>query len=103
MEEITERECTLRPPVTDNTSLGKQNRRKFLRAWVEIHAWLNDFKRLHGDVLHHYFNILLLIKYKASQFKDSKDKNFVQLDSAREMYQTAIGAHPDQGMYFYIF
>ena len=28
--------------------------------------------------------------------KDRKDKGFVQLDSAREIYQTAIGAHPDQ-------
>lgn len=79
VEEITEREYTLKPPTTDNTLLGKQNRRKFLRAWVEIHAWLADFKRVH-----------------ASQFKDVKDKSPVQLDSAREMYQTAIGAHPDQ-------
>ena len=30
--------------------------------------------------------------------KDREDKGFVQLDSAREIYQTAIGAHPDQGM-----
>ena len=29
--------------------------------------------------------------------KDREDKGFVQLDSAREIYQTAIGAHPDQG------
>jgi ubiquitin carboxyl-terminal hydrolase 25/28 len=79
VEEMNDRECTLRPPITDNTPLGKQNRRKFLRAWVEIHAWLADFKRLH-----------------ASQFKDAKDKSPVQLDNAREMYQTAIGAHPDQ-------
>lgn len=97
-EEMTDRECTLRPPNTDSsTPLGKQNRRKFLRAWVEIHAWLTDFKRLYGDNLHYSFNILLLIECKASQFKDAKDKSFVQLDNAREMYQTAIGAHPDQG------
>jgi len=60
VEETAERECTLRPPVTDNTPLGKQNRRKLLRAWVEIHAWLVDFKRLHGDSLHRSFNVLLL-------------------------------------------
>ena len=95
-EETTDRECTLKPPNTDNTPLGKQNRRKFLRAWVEIQAWLADFRRLHGDHLHHSFNILLLIEGKASQSRDTKDKT-VQLDSAREMYQTAIGAHPDQG------
>ena len=38
------------------------------------------------------------MKGKAFQFKDMKDKSPVQLDNAREMYQTAIGAHPDQGM-----
>ena len=41
---------------------------------------------------------MVLIKAKALQMKDVKDKSPVQLDSAREMYQTAIGAHPDQGM-----
>ena len=59
VEEIRGRECTLRPPVTDNNTLqGKQNRRKLLRAWVEIHAWLADFKRLQGDSYHRPFNIL---------------------------------------------
>jgi ubiquitin carboxyl-terminal hydrolase 25/28 len=58
IEETNERECTLRPPITDNSFLGKQNRRKLLRAWVEIHSWLADFKRLHGDSYHRPFNIL---------------------------------------------
>ncbi|KDR85578.1 hypothetical protein GALMADRAFT_53377 [Galerina marginata CBS 339.88] len=80
-EEVVERDSTLKPPITDSsTQLGKQNRRKLLRAWLEISAWLTDFKRLN-----------------ASHFKDMKEyKLYVQLDSAREMYQTAIGAHPDQ-------
>ncbi|KAF8167496.1 hypothetical protein B0H34DRAFT_647132 [Crassisporium funariophilum] len=81
VEEVVERDSTLKPPSTDNTTtLGKLNRRKLLRAWVEFGAWVADFKRLH-----------------ASHFKDWKGyKIAVQLDSAREMYQTAIGAHPDQ-------
>ena len=59
VEETNDRECTLRPPVTDNNTVqGKQNRRKLLRAWVEIHAWLADFKRLHGDSYHRPFNIM---------------------------------------------
>ena len=57
VEENNDRECTLRPPVTDNTLQGRQNRRKLLRAWVEINAWLADFKRLHGDSYHRLFNI----------------------------------------------
>ena len=58
VEETNERECTLRPPVTDNNTLqGRQNRRKLLRAWVEIHAWLADFKRLNGDSYLRLFNI----------------------------------------------
>ncbi|KAF9566903.1 cysteine proteinase [Agrocybe pediades] len=82
-EEASDRETTLRPPSTDpSTVAGKQNRRRLLRAWLEINAWLLDLRRIN-----------------ASHFKDAKDfKNYpyVQLDSCREMYQTAIGAHPDQ-------
>lgn len=37
---------TLNPPTTDpSTPEGVQNRRKLLRAWVEVNAWLADFKR----------------------------------------------------------
>jgi ubiquitin carboxyl-terminal hydrolase 25/28 len=47
---------------------------------LEFGSYVADYKRVH-----------------ASQFKEWKDyKIYVQLDSAREMYQTAIGAHPDQ-------
>ncbi|KAF9486321.1 cysteine proteinase [Pholiota conissans] len=81
IEESVERDCTLKPPVTDlSTPLGKQSRRKLLRAWLEFNAWLTDYKRVN-----------------ASQTKDMKEnKLHVQLDSAREMYQNFIGAHPDQ-------
>ncbi|KAF8973501.1 hypothetical protein BDZ97DRAFT_1648272 [Flammula alnicola] len=81
IEEVVDRDSTLKPPATDlATPAGKQSRRKLLRAWLEIGGWLTDFKRVH-----------------ASHFKEWKDfKLHVQLDSAREMYQTAIGAHADQ-------
>ena len=59
VEEIDDRECLLHPPVTDNNTVrGKQNRSKLLRAWVEIHAYLAAFKRLHGDISHRPFSIL---------------------------------------------
>ncbi|TFK41972.1 ubiquitin C-terminal hydrolase Ubp2 [Crucibulum laeve] len=79
-EEHTE-DIALRPPVTDTTSpTGKLNRRKLLRAWVEMGAWLADNKRIH-----------------AAQFKDLKMHTiYAQIESARETYQTSIGAHPDQ-------
>ncbi|KAG6831963.1 hypothetical protein H0H87_003298 [Tephrocybe sp. NHM501043] len=82
VEEALENQPALRPPSTDLTStIGRTNRRRLLRAWVEVSAWLVDFKRLN-----------------ASHFKDLPEKKplWVKIDSAREMYQTAIGAHPDQ-------
>ncbi|KAF8079191.1 hypothetical protein FPV67DRAFT_101469 [Lyophyllum atratum] len=81
-EEVYETEPALRaPPTGILTSVEKMNRRKLLRAWVEVSAWVVDFKRIN-----------------ASHFKDwvTKLKPHVQIQSAREMYQTAIGAHPDQ-------
>ncbi|KAG6907945.1 hypothetical protein DXG01_006803 [Tephrocybe rancida] len=81
-EEIFENQPALRPPPTDLAStVGRMNRRRLLRAWVEVSAWVADFKRLN-----------------ASQFKDIPEKkaSCVQIENAREMYQTALGAHPDQ-------
>ncbi|KAK2461522.1 hypothetical protein APHAL10511_005985 [Amanita phalloides] len=80
-EEMYENDIALRPPVADPSTLqGKQNRRKLLRAWVEIGAWVVDHRR----------------KY-AAQLKDIRaHKMHVKIESAREMYQAAIGAHPDQ-------
>ncbi|KAI0319953.1 hypothetical protein OF83DRAFT_1169745 [Amylostereum chailletii] len=73
---------TLAPPDTDPTHKdGKQKRQKLLRAWVELGAWTVDFrKRLAPTIKDHPATFKLWIK----------------IDSAREMYQTAIGAHPDQ-------
>jgi ubiquitin carboxyl-terminal hydrolase 25/28 len=81
LEEMYENDLALKPPVTDTVTLqGKQNRKKLLRAWVEIGAWVADYRRKH-----------------AAQLRDMKaHKLFVKIESAREMYQAAIGAHPDQ-------
>ncbi|RDB19324.1 putative ubiquitin carboxyl-terminal hydrolase 2 [Hypsizygus marmoreus] len=82
VETLLDSESALKPPATDvATAEGRMNRRKLLRAWVEVSAWVADFKRIH-----------------AAHFKDSPKlhKLYVQIESAREMYQTAIGAHPDQ-------
>lgn len=39
----------LRPPATEtNIPQGRMNRRRLLRAWVEVGAWIVDFKRVHG-------------------------------------------------------
>ncbi|KAJ7070745.1 hypothetical protein C8F01DRAFT_1046433 [Mycena amicta] len=75
-------ESGLRPPVTDATvSQGKQNRAKLLRAWAEIGAWMSNYERTHGSLLQH----------------DHKGYHlWVKLEHAREKYQDAIGAHPDQ-------
>ncbi|KAL0951889.1 hypothetical protein HGRIS_008546 [Hohenbuehelia grisea] len=74
-------ERALRPPSTDPaTDEGKQNRARLLRAWVEISAWIVSFRRKHANLL-----------------KDPKAYNLsVSIEHAREMYQNAIGAHPDQ-------
>ncbi|KAJ7204386.1 hypothetical protein GGX14DRAFT_646865, partial [Mycena pura] len=75
-------ESGLRPPITDvNVPQGKQNRARLLRAWTEIGAWMANYERTHTSLLQH----------------DHKGyKLWVKLDHAREKYQYAIGAHPDQ-------
>lgn len=80
-EEQTDNELRLSPPIVQHTSLhGRVMRRKLLRAWVELGAWLADFRRIHSF-----------------QLKDFKMRElYVKIDNAREMYQMAIGAHPDQ-------
>lgn len=71
----------LRPPATEtNIPQGRMNRRRLLRAWVEVGAWIVDFKRVHAE-----------------QLKDQKHHTlYVQLSSASVMFRAAIGAHPDQ-------
>ncbi|KAJ6463744.1 hypothetical protein DFH09DRAFT_1226880 [Mycena vulgaris] len=75
-------ESGLRPPMTDiNVPQGKQNRAKLLRAWAEIGSWMANYETTHAPLLQH----------------DHKGyKLWVKLQSAREKYQTAIGAHPEQ-------
>ncbi|KAG6840763.1 hypothetical protein C0991_004548 [Blastosporella zonata] len=103
-EEVFENQPALRPPPTDlGGTVGRMNRRRLLRAWVEVSAWLVDFKRLHGkcisdDSLRLPSIIVPSRLFVASQFKDYSEKKplWVQIESAREMYQQGIGAHPDQ-------
>lgn len=91
----------LRPPVTNvDTPEGRMYRRKLLRAWVEISAWVVDFRRIYGIITPCVFqNDSNGIFSTASHFKLPGPKSQVlniKLASAREEYQSAIGAHPDQ-------
>nr|GAT59850.1 predicted protein [Mycena chlorophos] len=75
-------EFGLRPPSTDPTlPQGKQNRGKLLRAWTEISAWMNNFERANIHLIQH--------EYKGYPL-------WTKLELAREKYQLAIGAHPEQ-------
>ncbi|KAG6863063.1 hypothetical protein C0993_000358, partial [Termitomyces sp. T159_Od127] len=50
IEEVYENQPALRPPPTDLvSSIGRMNRRRLLRAWVEVNAWLADFRRTNDD------------------------------------------------------
>ncbi|EGO05375.1 hypothetical protein SERLA73DRAFT_83025 [Serpula lacrymans var. lacrymans S7.3] len=74
-------EMAMVPPSTDSrTPEGRLNRSKLLRAWVELSAWLTDYHRRFAIGLKAYVPHQL----------------WVRAESAREMYQNAIGAHPDQ-------
>ncbi|KAJ7109846.1 hypothetical protein C8R44DRAFT_883885 [Mycena epipterygia] len=72
----------LRPPRTDiNVPQGKQNRARLLRAWAEIGCWMAHYETVYASLLQH----------------DHKGyKLWVKIENAREKYQLAIGAHPDQ-------
>ncbi|KII93273.1 hypothetical protein PLICRDRAFT_35462 [Plicaturopsis crispa FD-325 SS-3] len=72
---------SLYPPATDvTTHQGRQNRARLLRAWVEISAWATDFQKRFGTGLKGYVPVPLHVK----------------VENAREMYQSGVGAHPDQ-------
>ncbi|KAI5119718.1 hypothetical protein M0805_001432 [Coniferiporia weirii] len=71
----------LQPPNTDlTTEEGRANRERLLRAWVEIGAIIADYRRRFPNVLKDH----------------AYTKLWVKTESAREMYQTNIGAHADQ-------
>jgi ubiquitin carboxyl-terminal hydrolase 25 len=100
-----ETEAMLHPPATDVvTSQGRQNRAKLLRAWVELGAWLTDYQRRYGEQAAMEARHIVTYEPPVSQLR-AQDirlaKLSVKVDSAREMYQNAIGAHPDQSKSFH--
>ncbi|KAI9510784.1 hypothetical protein F5148DRAFT_509712 [Russula earlei] len=75
-------DTALSPPDIDVASpAGRLARSKLLRAWVELSAWVADYSRRFAPALRAHA---------------TPHKLWVKLDSAREEYQHAIGAHPDQ-------
>jgi hypothetical protein len=88
-----------------------QSRRKLLRAWVEASAWLKDFCENQCKLERGVFTLLcivfLLLEHLLISFATGKpslsEKEpplthplHVTISNVREMYQTAVGAHPDQ-------
>ena len=90
----------LSPPSTNpETEQGRNNRERLLRSWVEISAYLVDFERRFGRCLlfQLYWSFFINELWIANTLKDYKcHKLWVKAESAREAYQTAIGAHVDQ-------
>ncbi|KAI0296336.1 hypothetical protein B0F90DRAFT_1636470 [Multifurca ochricompacta] len=75
-------DVALSPPDIDPTTpAGKLARSKLLRGWVELSAWVADYSKRFAPALRTHVN---------------PHKLWVKIDSAREEYQHAIGAHPDQ-------
>ncbi|KAH9854519.1 cysteine proteinase [Lenzites betulinus] len=73
-------EPALQPPSIDPATVeGKASRSKLLRAWIEVGAWLTIFEKS-KDSLQDYNPMVI----------------FVKAESARDMYQTGIGAHVSQ-------
>jgi len=67
--------------VLDNNVVeGPTNRAKLLRAWIELSAWLAVYTK----------------RYATELVDHLKIRNSVKVDSVRELYQTAIGAHTEQ-------
>lgn len=62
-EEVSaENELTIQPPYTDaSTPVGKVNKKKLLRAWVELSAWLADFHRRNGTCIYFPFTHMILM------------------------------------------
>ncbi|KAJ3786715.1 hypothetical protein GGU10DRAFT_166019 [Lentinula aff. detonsa] len=75
------------PVVTPTTSEGRLNRRRLIRAWVEISSWISEWKERDSVAR------ALVKSYKEHDL-------WVKLnptgESVREMYQKAIGAHVEQ-------
>lgn len=97
-------DLALHAPVLDsNTPEGPRNRAKLLRAWIELSALLASFTRRYGLFVfyhfrcHPWFKVFSLLPPSAAELVDQvKARTAVKIDSVRELYQTAIGAHPEQ-------
>lgn len=51
-ENTANNDSTLMAPVTDpSTPDGVMKRKKLFRAWVELSAWLLDYKRVHSKFI----------------------------------------------------
>ncbi|KAH9973357.1 hypothetical protein BGW80DRAFT_1171982 [Lactifluus volemus] len=75
-------DTSLSPPDIDPTTpAGRLARNKLLRAWVELSAWVADYSKRLAPALKAHSN---------------PHRLWVKIDSAREEYQHAIGAHPEQ-------
>ncbi|KAJ4470797.1 hypothetical protein J3R30DRAFT_3408070 [Lentinula aciculospora] len=75
------------PVITPTTSEGRLNRRKLIRAWVEISSWIAEWKERDGvgpTLASNYKEHDLWVKLNTSQ------------ETVRKMYQRAVGAHIEQ-------
>ena len=89
----------LQPPSTDkSTEVGRSNLARLLRAWVEISAITVELRKSHRKqsttLIHRCIDFAIaavLNDYHTHQI-------WVKTENAREAYQTALGAHIDQGI-----
>ena len=99
-------DLALHAPVLDNsTQEGPSNRAKLLRAWIELSAWLACFTKRNGLSLLTSFSVVVIFSLPplaAELVEHLRIRTSVKIDSVRELYQTAIGAHPEQCQCFEI-
>ncbi|KAJ8084920.1 ubiquitin-specific protease ubp2 [Marasmius tenuissimus] len=82
VKDSSDGEDILRSPQNDVVSaVGRHNRAKLLRAWVEIGAWATHFRKTHESKIGR---------------EHAPHQIWVQLDNVREWIQSGIGAHHDQ-------
>ncbi|KAJ3766163.1 hypothetical protein FB446DRAFT_758748 [Lentinula raphanica] len=76
------------PVVTPTTREGRLNRRRLIRAWVEISAWIAHWKEKEG-----ISQSMAALNYKELELSVKLNPGG---ENVRETYQKAIGAHVDQ-------
>jgi ubiquitin carboxyl-terminal hydrolase 25 len=92
----------MRPPSIDvRDAQGRQNRKKLLRAWVEIGAWLRDYAKA-GSTAESKLSLPsnYIENFDVPQEYPQAHKVhrlWVEIFNPREEVQAAIGAHPNQG------